>query len=129
MTTDPKEIDSIIREAWSPIYNGNPEDIGKLVDNFMAKYEDYIFEQEPWQIEEIKWQDIKQACQVGTHTAGGLDAWTKDDLYWGSDKAYQWLAKWFALIESNQAWPAAITQARAVFLSKDERDLGNPNGL
>ena len=37
-----------------------------------------------------------------------------------------WLAKWFQSIERTKAWPEALTRARAVFLSKDADDLGNP---
>ena len=126
VTTNPREVDSIIREAWAPVYNGNPADIDKLVQDFVDKYKDHIFQQDPWQVDDISWQDIKHARQHGTHTAGGLDTWTKDDLYWVSDRAFQWLAEWFKCIEETTNWPEAITQARAVFLSKDESDLGTP---
>ena len=50
----------------------------------------------------------------------------QNDLYWASDKAYKWLAQWYHTIETTHQWPAALTKARAVFLSKDPDDIGNP---
>ena len=76
-TTDPVEIDQIMRQAWDKVYNGNTEDQQQLVDNFCSKYKEYIHEAEPADVQAIDWQDIKWACTHSTQTAGGLDGWTK----------------------------------------------------
>ena len=55
-----------------------------------------------------------------------MGSWTKQDLAWASDHAYQLLAQLFNSIEHHPAWPSTLTKARAVFLSKDPSDTGNP---
>lgn len=55
-----------------------------------------------------------------------MDAWTKNELGWLSDQAYQWLAECYRSIETHHNWPQAMATARAVFLSKDTEDMDNP---
>merc|ERR1739843_74809 len=55
-----------------------------------------------------------------------MDGWTKADLSWLSDTAFQWLTRCLQSIEDTQQLPASLTTARAVFLSKDTEDMGNP---
>ena len=125
-TSDPEEVDEIIRSAWEPIYNGNVTDMQDLVHNFTRKYDKHIYKGDEQNIAPFCWQDLKRECTSQTDTAGGLDGWTKNDLYWTSDLGFRWLAQWYQALERTQAWPEAITKARAVFLSKDPDDLGNP---
>ena len=128
-TTDPQEIDNIIRQAWDKVYNGNVQDMDKLVTDFGHKYADYIYNAAEYPIQAIKWQDLKKECSKNTTSAGGMDGWTKADLAWASDYAFQWLAAWYTSIEASRKWPTELTKARAVFLAKDSNDTGNPNGL
>ena len=100
--------------------------MGKLVENFSKKYEEYIYTANEHTIHDICWQDLKRECRKKTGAAGGLDGWTKADLYWTSDLGYQWLAEWYKAIEATRTWPEEITKARAVFLAKDLSDAGNP---
>ena len=125
-TTEPGEIDSIIQAAWDPIYNGNTTNIQQLVDNFFLKYHTHIYQAPPTTVPDITWEEIKFACTHGNSSAPGMDGWTKLDLSWLSDKAFQWLATCFKSIETTHKWPTSMTKARAVFLSKDAEDMGNP---
>ena len=125
-TTDEAEIDEIARKAWDSVYDGNTDEIDKVVANFMKKYDKYIFKAKEFKVEKLKWEDVKTACTSNIETAGGLDAWTKRDLAWISDKGFQWLTRWFTKIEKTKKWPEAQTKARAVFLCKDPKDAGNP---
>ena len=70
-TADPVEIDEIVQQAWDPIYNGNQTDLQAVVDNFLIKYDDYIYKAPPFQMGEVCWQDVKWACTHHTDTAGG----------------------------------------------------------
>ena len=69
------------------------------------------------------------ACTTGHSTAPGMDAWTKKDLSWLSDLAYQWLTKCYHSIETTHQWPSTMAAARALFLNKDPDDMGNPMAM
>ena len=125
-TTDPDEIDKVIQDAWAPIYNGNAQHMEHLVDTFFQKYEHHIHRAPATTVPDITWEEVKYACTHGSNSAPGMDGWTKLDLSWLSNTAYQWLARCLNSIEATQQWPTSITKARAVFLSKDEQDMGNP---
>ena len=98
----------------------------KLVTDFGHKYADYIYNAAEYPIQAIKWQDLKKECSKNTTSAGGMDGWTKADLAWASDYAFQWLAAWYTSIEASRKWPTELTKARTVFLAKDSNDTGNP---
>ena len=108
------------------MYNGNVAHTTELVDKFFTKYQHHIHTAPAQAIQAIAWQDIKHAITHGASTAGGLDAWTKQDLRWVSDLGLQWLAKCYHSIEQHQHWPSSMTKARAAFLNKDPDDAGNP---
>ena len=125
-TSDPLEVDRIVRDAWHPIYNGNTANMQQLIDNFFIKYQQHIHQAPPTNIQPLTWHDVKVACNQGNSSAPGMDAWTKHDLSWLSDLGYQWLTKCYNTIEATHQWPSAMAHARAVFLSKDTEDMGNP---
>ena len=45
ITTDPEEVDGITRSTYGKIYEGNVQEkkVGKLVEDYMTKYKEYIF--------------------------------------------------------------------------------------
>ena len=93
--SDENEVDQTAREAWGQIFNGNASDIQKVVDEFMAKYSDHIHDDEEYEIEDVKWQDLKKACGINTQAVGCMDKWTKAEFRLLFDRAFMWLAKWF----------------------------------
>ena len=42
-TTNPDEIDGVVRRAWQKIYNGNTDDAEKVVNDFMEDIKDIFF--------------------------------------------------------------------------------------
>ena len=77
-------------------------------------------------IKELDWIDLKAVCTQSLGAAGGLDGWTKAELAWTSDRGFQLLADWYRVVELTGRWPEDQTKTRAVFLSKDCTDVGNP---
>ena len=69
-TTEPGEIDQIMRDAWTKVYDGNTSDQQTLVDNFCTTYKEHIYISQPMSIQPIAWEDIKWACTHNTQTAG-----------------------------------------------------------
>ena len=53
VTTDPKEIDAIIRRTWKNISDGPKLDTHKAAATFLAKYEKYIFKHEEVGVETV----------------------------------------------------------------------------
>ncbi len=55
ITTDPNEVDAIIREAYGKIYAGNVKkmDVHKLIDDYMYNYKKYISKTTEMDLEDI----------------------------------------------------------------------------
>ena len=126
VTTSPKEIDGIIRQAYGKIYKGNTDDVHGKTDLYMRKYEKYIYQARQARIEKLTGNDLKLTAQCTKESAAGLDQWTPGDLKMISDKAYEKLAAMLNMILAGAKWPTHLERARAAFLSKDPRDTLNP---
>ncbi len=77
------------------------------------------------QIEDLKWEDLKEACTKGLDSTGGIDVWLKKEMALLSDNAYKRLAQWMQSIEDGAEWPCDQRRTRAVFLCKGSTDAGN----
>ena len=96
-----------------------------MINDFMTKYKDYIFQEQEEQVEPLDWKDVKNACS-NTNSAGGLDVWTKKEFHMIYDEGFKWITKWLQLIEDTNEWPEDQRQARAVFLCKDDNKAQDP---
>ena len=127
LTTDPKEIDQILVRTWAQIFRGNGDEIEKIADDFMKKYEPHIeHSKQQWEIGDLQFEDFKQICHAGSDSAAGLDGWAARDLTLLSDNAIQLLVDFLNAIEKGAPWPEHMLQTRAVFLSKDPDNTANP---
>ena len=125
-TTCPREIDSILHGVWSQITDGNAADLNALTDRFCEKYSDYMVRAPEFQVEPICPQKLKACLMANSGSAGGLDGWAAADFTLFSDLAVERLAQFLNCIEEGASWPRAMVETRAVFLSKDADDIGNP---
>ena len=76
ITTDPGEIDGIVRRAWMKIYSGTKEDTQAAAKAFIVKYwEQIIYKAEEYKVEDITKEDVKEACREAGKAAGGMDGW------------------------------------------------------
>ena len=62
ITTDPDEVDKIIREAYGNIYDGNSKQPEKLRDEYLKRYQEFIFTSaEPAEAEPLTGRDLQEA--------------------------------------------------------------------
>ena len=115
ITTDPKEIDGIVKRAWKKIYAGTKDDTKKATEEFLEKYKAYLYRAEEYIIHAITMEDVREACREAGKTAGGLDGWDPADMSLLSDTVYGHIAALMNLIEAGAPWPAPMTTARAAF--------------
>ena len=53
LTSNPSDIDAVVRRAWNTVYNGIGGCIGTAVDLFLNKYAKYIMKVAPCDIPDI----------------------------------------------------------------------------
>ena len=126
VTTNPDEVDSIIRAAYGKIYDGNAKEPAKLKEKYLEDYKKFIFESIEAEAEPITGKDLEEAMRGTKETAAGLDQWTPADLKLLSPKAYQAIAEMLNEIEKGKAWPRHMNIARAAFLPKEEMSSMEP---
>ena len=73
VTTDPDELDSIIREAYGKIYDGNAKDQEGLKEAYLKDYKQYIFTTKEAEAEQLTGRDLEETMQDAKETAAG---WT-----------------------------------------------------
>lgn len=126
--TNPAEIDTMLRASWDPIYQGNipPHQSQQHTSNFFSRYANFIHIAPPQQVDDLHWQDLKNACLKSSKSSPGLDQWHPADFAMLSDLAFQWLASLLNLIENGAPWPKATLHAKAAFLPKDPDNQADP---
>ena len=92
-TTNPSEVDAVVREAWQEIYKGNVEDQQGKAEAFMQKYAEYIFKHQTLDIGKVDHKRLAKVCQKGKNSACGLDNWHTDEFALLSDAAFWYLEK------------------------------------
>ena len=80
VTTSPKEVDQITRDAYGKIYKGNVDDQEGTAETYMKEYKQFIFKADEATIEEITGEGLAETLQSIAETAVGLDQWTPADL-------------------------------------------------
>jgi hypothetical protein len=117
--TQPREIDSIIINAWDTVYKGTARSHVEIVQRFKAKYDKGIYKRHEFEVHDITAEEVKMQCLCNNHSAAGLDGWTPDDWSLLSDDTYKWIARLLNLVEITGRWPQTVYHAKAVFLEKD----------
>ena len=79
-STEPREIDEVVRRVWQPIYDGNSRQPEQIVDVFFTKYARHIYTSMPVEVEEMIWDLVYQAFTRGKTSAAGLDSWEPEEL-------------------------------------------------
>lgn len=119
ITTNPMEIDSIARRAWTAVYNGNFTDLAAAAEQFMGKYSKLIFSMDAeFELFYITGADVKTACLKAKATAAGMDGWAPAEFAFLSDTVFDWLAVMYNLIEKGAERPDGTHRARAAYLEK-----------
>ena len=58
--TDPNEVDTILREAWGNIYEGNMDDPRLAAMRFLAEYRDHVYTAKEYKVGKISMDQVKE---------------------------------------------------------------------
>ena len=80
LTTDPKELDSIVKRAWNKICQGTKDNIEEAAVKSINKYKNYLHIAEEYTLPPITMQQVKEACMIASNSAGGMDGWRPSEM-------------------------------------------------
>ena len=100
-TTNPVEIDAIIRNDNDPIYHGNIEDLEEHASSFIKKFLPFLFQDTEFQVDPIEGPLLMELCTHGPFSSGGMDGWAPQDWAILPLQAFIWLAHLLTTIENG----------------------------
>ena len=72
ITTNPDEIDEIVRKQYGRIYAGNVKVQRKVVEKYKKNYAKYIYKAPKATMEPLTGHDLEQVAKHAKETAGGM---------------------------------------------------------
>ena len=70
ITTDPQEVDKVVRRSWGQVYAGNVEgDLEAQADEFTEAYERQLYRGDQFPVHDITANDVFEACRWGRKSA------------------------------------------------------------
>jgi hypothetical protein len=124
--TEPAEIDKILIDAWSNIYNGTKETFESLVENFCSRFQHLLYIRDEEQQDPIDPQRFMDSCMEANNSAGGMDGWDPIDFKLLNLTAFTYLTDLLNHIEQGGHWPTGLRHGRLVFLAKDASEVEEP---
>ena len=73
VTANPAEVDAIVQAAWGPVYQGQAGQHADIVAHFLAKYKDYVFHGDAFQVRAITGERLLQEFRNSAATAASWD--------------------------------------------------------
>ena len=124
MTTNPTDIDAVVRRAWKAIYDGTADAIGGAVDLFMNKFAKYFLKLPPFEVIPLTGERVFESFSKTAKSAGALDGWSPEELALLSRKACHYVAILLNLVEEGNPWPTSCPHARVAYLLKEGAEIG-----
>ena len=118
MSSNPADIDAIVKRAWHRIHRGAGGCITNAVDYFLDTYCEDIFKRKPYGVDEITGEMVQASFGRTAESAGALDGWNPKELSLLSLTTYCHIATLLNQIEKGAPWPRSSTHARVAFLEK-----------
>ncbi|MFM7989101.1 MAG: hypothetical protein ACKPKO_58290, partial [Candidatus Fonsibacter sp.] len=75
ITAHPTEVDKIVQQAWAPVYRGQGLDHCQVAGDFLAKYRDLVFREEPLPVSDITGERLRRELKHSAATAASWDQW------------------------------------------------------
>ena len=80
MTSNPEDVDAIVKRAWQKIHEGAGGCITSAVDKFFNKYCEVINKKKPFEVESISVNMGQASFSRTAESAGALDGWNPKEL-------------------------------------------------
>ena len=124
ITTNPKEVDAIVKRAWKLIYDGVGQNIAKAIDNFFEKFASSMYHGPEYLLSDLDADTVYNSFRTTAKSAGALDGWQPRELALLSRRICGHIANMLNQIEKGSPWPTSTRHARVVFLEKVGAALG-----
>ena len=118
ITTNPREVDAIVKRAWKKIYDGVGGCIQEGVDVFLEKYCNFIYKSTPTPLQPMDAQMVYESFGRTKASAGAMDGWMPKEMSLLSLITCGHIATMLCQIEDGAPWPKSSTHARIVYLEK-----------
>ena len=129
MTSDPAEIDAVVKRAWKAVYDGMQGCILKAVENYLEIYSKYILRMPEAKIDLLDGHMVFDSFRQIKESAAALDGWSPKELSLLSLQACGNVADMLNQIEAGSPWPRSATHALIAYLEKEGAELGYRNEL
>ena len=101
ITSNPADIDGIVRRAWQAIHEGAEGCIETAVDLFIGDYYSTLHKRKPYEVDEINASMVQESFCKTRESAGALDGWSPKELSLLSKKTYGYIAIMLNQIEKR----------------------------
>ena len=125
MTSDPAQVDAVVKRAWQEVYNGMKGCIDEAVDTFLEKYKDYVLKLPSFEMEKMEANMVYESFQRTKESAAALDGWNPKELSLLSLITCLYIAIMFQQIEAGAPWPKATRHALIAYLEKEGAEIGH----
>ena len=80
ITSNPVDVDNIVRRAWQAIHEGAEGCIETAVDQFLDKNCSTVFKRKPFEVEDITAEMVQDSFSKAKESAGVLGGWSPKEL-------------------------------------------------
>jgi len=80
LTSNPSDIDGVVRRAWKKIYDGIGGCIGTAVDHYFNNYVRCILKAVPFDVPDLTGERVYEAFSKTSKSAGAMDGWGAEEL-------------------------------------------------
>ena len=104
MTSNPADVDAIVKRAWQQIHKGAGGCMTKAADAFLDTYCDVIFKRKPFEVAKITGEMVQASFSRTAESAGALDGWRPKEISYLSLVIYGHIATMLDQIEMGAPW-------------------------
>ena len=80
LTSNPQDIDAIVKRTWQAIHGGIGGAIGKAIEAYLHNYSRYIIKSKGFEVPTITGQRVYEAFSKTKESAGALDGWQPKEM-------------------------------------------------
>ena len=124
LTSNPRDIDAVVKRAWQAIHNGMKGCIETAVEAFLCKYLRYICVVPRKKLPRLTGKRVYESFKNIKESAGAMDGWSPKELSHLSLATCEVIAVMLNQIEQGEPWPRSSMHARVGFLEKEGAQVG-----
>lgn len=124
MTSDPAEIDAVVKRAWKIVYDGMQGSILKAIGDYLEIYSKYILRLPEAKIDLLDGPKVFDSFRQTKESAAALDGWSPKEFSLLSLQTCDNIADMFNPIEAGSPWPRSATHVLIAYLEKEGAEQG-----